>query len=573
MATQNEPDEAGFADLDPPPPPARRWPAILVGLALVALLLFALADWWQQNREATAYRAGVGEVAARHWAEAKADFTDAAGFSDAPALVLSATTQLGRLEDGYRRMTAATQAGDLLGAWQQARAVAGIQPDYRDIATRLDAAHRALFTQGLAGVVYLQTSGPQPGLHVIRPNGSPAYLPGTDRRSRVHTVAPDGRSFLYDVRLASGQRRLAVAGLRDGPPPAFAALPASFDPQAEGLFTAGGEIWASSGGGRTEELYDPALATVAAKLRIPDGAVVLGASPDGSGLLLARSVPGATGAFSTTLILAAHEGAPLPAFALPGFLLTGDLSPDGRYATVLTEEAGAAITRTLYLIDLAAPRRPPQELDRIAWQGITSAAQMRTTWLPGTPTGGLVLEHKDASGLTIFRYTLPSLVRSSVWAGHDVFQRDEQAALCPNGGALALRVQLDDRDYLAWVPLAGPSAFTLPFKFIDGQLAEPAFAPRGAYLIYSVRNPSGLDQGTTDTLYSLPVPPDGTAPRLLARATRMYDSRLPTYALAASGAMAAFVASGGDLHARTLDGSADKVFAHGVAAVWALAAR
>ncbi|HMA33134.1 MAG TPA: hypothetical protein VKY74_01540, partial [Chloroflexia bacterium] len=218
------------------------------------------------------------------------------------------------------------------------------------------------------------------------------------------------------------------------------------------------------------------------------------------------------------------------------------------------------------------PDRAPRVLDQIAWRGVILAAQLRATFVPGTPTTQLVVEHQDDRGSDVWRYDLPAAGRTLLWHGHDTIQRDEQSSLGASGQALAFRVQLDSVPALAWVPLAPRlPAGTLPIHSFGNQLVDTWFAPHSAFVVFRVRNPEGLDKGTTEDVWSVPAPPPpGAAPQLLAIARRVYDPTFPTLALPASGALALTIAPDTGLHARTLDGAADRVLAMGVEGVWAL---
>jgi hypothetical protein len=558
---------SGFEDLDPAPPGNRalRWETALGALGIAALILFGLWEWRSESARAGAYHAGVAAKAARHWEAARAAFSEAAGYNDAADQVRMAAQQVARLTAADQRAAAAESRGDVLAAWSAAREVAAIQPDYGDIATRLPRLRSQVFTGGVAGIIYLER-GPAGGLHLLGGAGDNATLSGSDGASRVVAMAPDGRRFIYDLPAsgASG-RRLALAAIADGTGATTALLPAQFDPGAPCWF-AGDSVW---GLDRTRRLvrYAPRAGTPLASALLPAGAVVVGGLPSGA-LLVAQTSPGVGGEMQTTFSVRSAAGA-IPAGAAPGFYLMSTLSADGRYAAALTEETRFGITRTLSLIDLGHPEAPARTVDQIAWTGVILAARLRPSF---GPDDSLVVERQDAQGTSVWRYSLPSGAPQPIWSGADPVQRDERAGLSHDGSALAFRAQLDGRAELVWAPVTGSHPpVALPVSELPGQLVDATFAPRDDFVIFTLRNPEGINKGTIEPILAWPAPPTaGSPPILLAQPRRVFDAGLPTVALPAAGALAVFITPASELHARTLDGVEERTLAANVEAVWAL---
>ena len=558
---------SGFEDLDPAPPGARarRWETALAALGIAALVIFGLWEWRSQSARAAAYHAGVAAVAARHWDAARAAFSEAAGFNDAAAQVRLATQQVARLTAADQRAVEAESRGDYLAAWSAAREVSAIQPDYGDIATRLPRLRSQVFTAGVAGVIYLQR-GPTGGLHLLGGAGGDLTLPGSDGASRVIAMAPDGRHFVYDAPLGGGSgRRLALATVPDGTDVTVTMLPAQFDAGAACWF-AGAAIWGLDRDRRLLQ-YAPQAGALLVTTPLPPATIVVGGAPSG-GLVVAQTSPGAAGEMQTTITVRSAEGAGAPVVA-PGFYLMATLSPDGRYAAALTEETRFGITRTLSLIDFSHPGTPARKVDQIAWTGVLLAARLRPSF---GPDDSLVVERQDAQGTSVWRYPLPAGAPQPIWSGADLIQRDERAGQSHDGSALAFRAQLDGSAALVWAPLTGARPpVVLPVSALPGQLVDATFAPRDDFVIFTLRNPDGINKGTTEPILAWPAPPAaGSPPVLLAQPRRVFDAGLPATALPAAGALAVFITPASELHARTLDGVEERTLAANVEAVWAL---
>jgi hypothetical protein len=142
-----------------------------------------------------------------------------------------------------------------------------------------------------------------------------------------------------------------------------------------------------------------------------------------------------------------------------------------------------------------------------------------------------------------------------------------------DGGAIAFRADLAGGSDLAWVPASTDSApVVLPIPIVRSQMLDAWFAPGGNFLVYRVRNPDGLDKGTIENLWSLPVPLNNATPQLLAVSRRLYDPNFPTVAFPAAGTLVVYITPDGSLQARTLDGAAGgtSTLAGGVEGVWAV---
>ncbi len=553
----------------------RRWGGPLRALPVALLLLVGLAagwDWAQTSSRATAYHQGVAAVTARHWEAAAAAFVAAGGYADAPARAGQAAVQVAQLQTNYAALVAATTRGNWAAAYHAAQAVAAIAPDYRDVAAQLAQSYREMIAAETAGVVYLQ-AGDAAGLYLRDAVGATLRLPGSTGHSRL--LAADTTRFVYDS--APG---LVLATRQGTTAPTFAPLPAVFTRTDQIWLTTAG-VWRSSVAGAVGfyarsnlgVLYYtaiPAATGLARRVAAASPAAVLladngTADASATHLLRLAAAPSADGRSGW---MGAAEA------QLPGFLVTATLSPDGRYAAVQTEEVATGITRTLYLLDFAQPSGAPRLIDRLAWQGVPTTARLWATFLPN-PAGGprdLLVERRDDSGLILARYPLSGGARVLLWAAPQSGDLLEQVAVSPDGQGVALRAGAAAQATLVWLPTQGPAGpQTWPLPLLPGQALDWLAAPGGTALLGRVRNPTGADQGTTETLYTLPLPPVvGAAPHSLAVARRDYDARYPAFALPAAGLLAVTIGPTGDLTADPLDGSPATPLATDVDAVWAL---
>ena len=192
--------------------------------------------------------------------------------------------------------------------------------------------------------------------------------------------------------------------------------------------------------------------------------------------------------------------------------------------------------------------------------------------MPGANPPQVLIERQDGQTDTVSRYTLPNGPRVTLWEGTEQYGRPDLGGASRDGQTFAVRTQRENRPYLAWIPVqrdSGPQM--LAIEALPGQQVDSWFDPHGAFIVYRLRNPAGIDQGTTESLFTVPNPPAPDAkPYFLGQARRVYDSALPTFALPPKGSLAAFIDANAVLHVRTLDGAADTVLARDVEGLWAL---
>ena len=148
-----------------------RWEWVLgIGL-LLAVLLAGTVDWWQQEHGATAYHRGATAATAQHWAAAQAAFEQAGSVTAMPPTAPPwPAPRWGRSPGCMTRPP--PPPGARIGPPPPAPiiAVAALQPDFREVATRLPAARARLIQQQATGTIY-GTSGPTAGLYLARAGG------------------------------------------------------------------------------------------------------------------------------------------------------------------------------------------------------------------------------------------------------------------------------------------------------------------------------------------------------------------------------------------------------------------
>jgi hypothetical protein len=203
-------------DLDAPAPgPAHResrreW---LIGMLLVvAICGFGGWQWWEQQTRLTAYQAGGRAAAARDWDAARAAYSAAGSYANAPALAADAAHQVAERDRLYGAVERGLATGDAAGALLAARQAAAIAPRYRDLPGLQQAAEQQVYAAALSGTIALRATAAPPGLYHY---GAAGWEPitGSDAASRVHGLCTDG-GVLFDGpgTGASGDRTLYRGG-------------------------------------------------------------------------------------------------------------------------------------------------------------------------------------------------------------------------------------------------------------------------------------------------------------------------------------------------------------------------
>ena len=187
-------------DLDPEPEsergPGRRLD-VWVGIPLLlAVLLFVGWQWWRQDYLSGQYRAGLEAAGQSEWESALHYFGEAAGYSDADTHASSAREQIEARDRLYSLAVEHAGRENWLLALQNTREAARIQPDFRDLNEREQAALDGIYGGILSGTVALRTSANPPGLYYRTVSGW-TYLEGSDGYSTVRATIGNGQ-FVYD---------------------------------------------------------------------------------------------------------------------------------------------------------------------------------------------------------------------------------------------------------------------------------------------------------------------------------------------------------------------------------------
>lgn len=192
-------------ELAPAPGPAEviprgrraRWELWIGATILVAILLVAVVDGWQEMRrqeQARHYRAGQAALGAGDIATATAAFAQAGDYHDAATIYARLKPQRAALQAAYDD---GVRLGNLGAWWDAAHALHGaadIQVSYLDVLTRTRAADAQV------GPLFYRRPAPDgtPALWWARADGStPRRLPFTGVGAAPIAIAPDGRWAVY----------------------------------------------------------------------------------------------------------------------------------------------------------------------------------------------------------------------------------------------------------------------------------------------------------------------------------------------------------------------------------------
>jgi hypothetical protein len=369
---------AAIEDLDPEPRPtgarAHR-PERLLGLALLlGLVLFAGGQWWIEQSQMTAYRAGLRAAAAHDWDTAARRFADAGGYADGAARAADARHAVDVRAVQYAAAVNATAAGDSLRALAALRNLAPIAPEYRDVPTRTRAAEAAIYRDALAGAVARRGVGPSAGLYGYTASGW-SRLAGSDGASEVRAACANG-SVVYDAPRTGAAVPPITPPARSGagPAPRHIVLARPGDPAHEllrepvgedgdGLYQcAGDDLW-----GVTKIGGPPSGASQVALRRIPLAPEtpappdppgpdwpIINVSPDGRRLLILDMTEVRHGGSHLFLYIRDTAGGePQLLGVWQARNAHSSFSPDGRYALLSTyaPQDTRTATRTVTLID------------------------------------------------------------------------------------------------------------------------------------------------------------------------------------------------------------------------------
>ncbi len=339
-----------------------REPLLGAAVLLVALILVAYTTWQGLNdRQASAYAAGVSAQQDGHWDTAVGDFQRAGDYADAPRR-LAATRALAAQWDP---LDAAATAAENGGAWWDAAVslgqMAALDPGYPGLTARLAAAR-----QHAGMLVYRQGQGGGATLWSAYADGTdPLALPYS-AGGGVYGISPDDRFVVYSgwyyrvpgtveagLYVYDLQRRALDQVVALPPEPEPDAVPVRFRADSRGFWWVAGDRWS---------YYD-----FAARTLTPLTGPVLGADTRNARVVyVATALPGSRYSrnSSVALPLASHEGDSLLVAGVPGQVDAARLSPDGRLL-IYQMQTGTATISVAYA--LPAPAPPPGGTSTVLW--------------------------------------------------------------------------------------------------------------------------------------------------------------------------------------------------------------
>lgn len=368
-------------DLDPEQGeggPGVRRDLLLGMLLLLAVIAFAGWQWWYQDHQSSLYRAGQEAAGRGDLDAALGYFSEASGFSNADALARSTQEQIAARDRLYKSADSHAREGQWLLALRDLRDLAKVQPDYKDLGAREEAALMGIYDDAMPGIVALRAEADPPGLYYRAASGW-VRLEGSDARSRL--LAGNGQDRVlydapvegWDVPLGANvrseyqpkgpfQNRQVVAADFGGEEPAYKAI--SLDPSYYVPLVAGSDgLWGAHFAPDTENEsyanpvvraaipasefeYHPysddegAVVRLAATEADSTGSAIVSVDTDSNRYLLAEwTRAGSSGPNDDILIklyvaAAGSEEKRLVYTHIAGGLESAQISPDGRYVVL-----------------------------------------------------------------------------------------------------------------------------------------------------------------------------------------------------------------------------------------------
>ena len=598
--------------------PARREMA-LGALLVLAVLLFALGDWWQREARERTYQAGVQAAARHEWEAAAAVFSSLGAYQDAARRHAEATANLQRRDTSYEAGRLALATGNPFAAAQAFSATQAIQPTYRDTAALYAQAVREVGQVALAHTIYRRVGNGVPGL-VLRPPGGADYgLPGSDGRSQVWLADPAGGRVIYDgpVPGANGAPQAPAPAVDPAQPPRLppdrqlllagvgpAAGPPQVLPRALGR---GGQLALGPTGiwwyARRvtpdpqrypwDALLDNGLETLMHYDFQEQGIVtvpltggdyyLLDAAPGAGRVLIGQYGSPQAPAPRTQLYLAGPARRTLqPLTQLPGAVYWARLSADGNYILLLYNARASLPANTkarlvLGLIDLGDPAYPFQEWAVVDLGSIIGSGQLWAAFVPGAgPPQALI--HRVA-GATVQMWTQDAATGEvrGLWGDTPILwlAQDRQGRLVSDGQRVLVWTREGTNIWMVDLPLDGRRATIQqagyppdsPLSSFSAGGSLSAGAIYGDRVLYQITGALDGGTGAGVTLYTQRIA-DSSPPFTLllqqppapdgAAQVRIQPSGLVVYA----GPQAT-------LWARTLDGTGDLPLLAGADALWA----
>ena len=594
----------------------------LGALLIIALLGYVVYEWGRGTAQSNAYREGLAAVQRRDWDLALERFGQASDLRDAQSQAGTARNRIAERDQLYSQAVEAGAKQQWRTAITALQSLQLVQPGYRDSKQRLSMAEEAAFRAGLEGLVYLVSSGDKPGLYLRDGSDTPRYLPGSDQYSLLRASSDDGLRLAYDVP-ASALASLPLAGdvAADLPGsvnrlPILAHLTSTgqislvaapgLDPLGSGTFIEGSAtgIWwrnSSSDKAAPGEVYyfgpEPESGYAEVDMISPDayklvqlsdlkkGKRVVAYDKKNERVVWAQGDPPGEDRMRGTLVFIARaDGQGFRYLMAVGDEITrASFNREGTWLLLTSQRNSGRISQMAWLVQVENNRPGlyvrPRLLEQISWGDSLVGGRLTATFVPGNGPFGAVLVRSivgDDERLTLYdpgrrdaRYELGRTPEG-------VF-RPDRAGIAHSGDFLASRRELPSGAVLELVkmPPASRPPIEVRLPAYHWQNVDAQFSPHDDYVLATVRNPEGIDRSTAQVVYVAKVEAGGTLgeSNVLAIATLPFDSSAPSIALPGDGTLLAFVGSGQQLKAASLDRSSMRYIASGVSAVWSLGER
>jgi hypothetical protein len=601
----------------------RQWEPLIGAVLLILVLAFALFTWASSTIQGNAYHDGLAAEGRHDWDAAVAYFTQAGDHPGAQAHLGSATRTRDERDRFYTDGTGAIARKEWNEALTALSKVREIEPGFRDSDALYLQAEQGVERKAAAGIIYLVTDGPQPGLYYLDSTGTPVHLPGSDEHSVVRAVSSAGDTIslkgalIYD-RPEEGGRTVALAWpgepAADGVITTIPIRARILDPEGMGIFSRDGIWWfappdesASPGSEilyfrsfQTDRVFCPT--TCGNTIPLHEGSTRVAALDPSTSRILLATTSGDSGSpnFHTSLYLAGPWGNnPLLLHEPAGDVDGATFSTDGRWLLYLTEQNNEPTSRRLWVLrvpdsDGIGAYGRPRQIGFLQFLGDTSAVLTGRFLHSHDGQTPLVITRRTGFGKRLSVFSLadsdstnldgfgwPSGALRQIASQIDLVEPDstygyEASAFAHKGLALAqhwqqgLRSQISLYSYEADRTLR----YTFPFPLTGSRPAEIYFSPLDDYLAVVLSGRPGAGGDSVQNIYVTKVNRDQApgSPQLLASTPLPQGPYHPTFALPRSGTHIVYINDAQALRAARYSGEKDTLLAEHAAAVWDLKA-
>lgn len=612
--------DAGFHDIPPQEKAPRprtltsrgllRLESALGLIILVAALAYAIYTWRVSTARSEAYRDGVAAALKRDWDDAAAGFKDAGDYLDALRRNDDARTKIKERDRLYYKGVLAQKEWQWKAAISAYEQTLSIQPGFLDTQSRLTESRDAAVREGLADIVYLVGSGPDPGLYLRDSQGRSNLLPGSDARGTLRAFSSDGKAFVYDrpaSRDSGATGRVAVLALRDDQKLLTVVPLPQLDAAGTGVFAENGLWWHGPQAGSQPlggnvsyvSLYDTGAVARVTAPELGTGRRVVAFDPPRSRVILAATGAGPGSQEESRLYIDdATVRSPRLLLVTPGEVARASVSESGDWLLLEIQRSTPLFERSVLLVRLEPPRSGanvdsldiPEVRVLDTATGLSpnhSTTGVSAIFLPNLGRGGypprvgdyVLLSRIEGDYEQLTLHDLQANTRVNVWSGRsDVAVRGGLSTISDDGSYLATRQYQRNGSALglAGVQPGSRTWSTLNLPEPVTQIARVQFAPgneagQDYYLVAHAPNRGALGADGTVSVYSAQVLRNGilNAAKLIATALSPGDGA-PTTSLSHNALVLAYVSPTNELRTVFFDGTHDTRIAAGVKALWSL---